>query len=1170
MTAKLANSDAAKDQDIVLTHDVVVRLTDAATGTATSGTDYTALGTLPTITIPAGQNSATVNLSITPTGDTIDEGDGETIGFTATANCTTIADPCPTDDQITSLTVPAATLTITDDDTASTTIDLSVSLARAGSNVTSVGEGDAATTVTVTATLADTAEGSITRSVATVVKLGTALVGTATGGAGNDYTHGYTQRSITIPAGSSSATATAFTITPIQDELSEGDETIEVTGSACQTTADPCPEEDQFTVNTAVISLLDDDQVDYDADNDGLIEVATAAQLSAIRWDADGDGTADSTADETNYAAAFPHPAPDFCDNPVTTATTETCSGYELSGDIDLGTAPHNSGDGWLPIPSFSATLDGNGHAISGLTINRSGTANVGLFAQLASGAVVQNLALTGVSVSGNGFVGALAGGSEGTIRRVFASGSVTSQGDFYGGLVGANGRLTSSSAVTFAGTVEQSLSAVDVAAQMSLVDAGGLAGQNYALIRDSFAIGVVSKTGPGISAGGLIGDNATGIGANGSGAANRPGTGIVNSYSTGAVLNNANNTNAGLAGFLTGGAATASYWDTTASGHPRSAMGTGLTTAGLQSPTAPGANTGDTYHGWDSTVWDFGTSSQYPVLKGFPLTEAEQRVMFGDITLSVDIDEVAEDAENPVTVTVTAALPAGVTRPSPTVVTLSLGGTAEAGPGEDYTVSAGTVTVTIAANAGSGTAQIAITPIDNEARGGDKTITVDGAAPWFAVGSVDVTLADDELPVITLSVVGDSTIGEDDSSATSVKVRATLDGGALTTSTTVTLSVDSDSTATGGGTDYTATVPTTLTIPANSASADTASFSITPTNDSIFEGDETIIIEGAATGFNVASVTITIEDDDLPDYDEDNDRLIDVDSVAKFNAMRWDTNGDFTVDNAANAESFAAAFPTPAANICDDPDTTGTTETCAGYELTADIDLDVDPHNTGAGWLPIPNWRTTFNGDGHRITGLMINRGGSNNVGLFAEVTASGTLRDVALTRRQRARQRQRGRACGPPQQRRSPSRVCQRCCDRLRKRCRRHRRRERHAIQCEGCDRTERVRGLGTPDDAAPTQCTAASSATTGARYATRSPPALCRGRRNGSRIGGLIGENNSQVSRNRVVVNSYAIGTVTQGSSGPASAAWSGDTPATRPQPATGTPRPAASRTPERARA
>ena len=43
--------------------------------------------------------------------------------------------------------------------------------------------------------------------------------------------------------------------------------------------------------------------VDYDADDDGLIEVSSLAQLNAIRWDLDGDG---STTD-TGYAAAFPN-----------------------------------------------------------------------------------------------------------------------------------------------------------------------------------------------------------------------------------------------------------------------------------------------------------------------------------------------------------------------------------------------------------------------------------------------------------------------------------------------------------------------------------------------------------------------------------------------------------------------------------------------------------------------------------------------------------------------------------------------------------------------------------------------------------------------------------------------------------------------------------------------
>ena len=113
ITAKLANSDGAKDQDVVLTHDVIVTLAEGTDGSATSGTDYTALGTLPTVTIRAGQNSRTVSLSIEPLQDSLDEGTGETISFTATA---------ATDAAGVTLTVPAANLTITDDDATPTVI----------------------------------------------------------------------------------------------------------------------------------------------------------------------------------------------------------------------------------------------------------------------------------------------------------------------------------------------------------------------------------------------------------------------------------------------------------------------------------------------------------------------------------------------------------------------------------------------------------------------------------------------------------------------------------------------------------------------------------------------------------------------------------------------------------------------------------------------------------------------------------------------------------------------------------------------------------------------------------------------------------------------------------------------------------------------------------------
>ena len=85
VTATLANSDSSKPQDVVLTQDVTVTLALGTGGTATSGTDYTALQSpLPTVTISAGQLSGTASISITPTADTVDD-DGETIPFTASA-----------------------------------------------------------------------------------------------------------------------------------------------------------------------------------------------------------------------------------------------------------------------------------------------------------------------------------------------------------------------------------------------------------------------------------------------------------------------------------------------------------------------------------------------------------------------------------------------------------------------------------------------------------------------------------------------------------------------------------------------------------------------------------------------------------------------------------------------------------------------------------------------------------------------------------------------------------------------------------------------------------------------------------------------------------------------------------------------------------------------------
>ena len=64
--------------------------------------------------------------------------------------------------------------------------------------------------------------------------------------------------------------------------------------------------------------------------------------------------------------------------------------------------------------------------------------------------------------------------------------------------------------------------------------------------------------------------------------------------------------------------------------------------------------------------------------------------------------------------------------------------------------------------------------------------------------------------------------------------------------------------------TDYTTTSLTSITIPANTASGE-GTITITPTDDEVVEGDETIIIPGTTTvsGLTVSDAIITLTDDD-------------------------------------------------------------------------------------------------------------------------------------------------------------------------------------------------------------------------------------------------------------------------------------------------------------------
>ena len=154
--------------------------------------------------------------------------------------------------------------------------------------------------------------------------------------------------------------------------------------------------------------------VDYDDDDDGLIEIDTLARLNAIRWDLDGDGTADDSANATSYATAFPDAMTEMG------CPSEGCTGYELTVDLDFGGSAWASGAGWDPIGAastspFAAMFDGGAptYTISNLFINRPSSASaVGLFGYTAAGSAIRNVNLEGVDVTAVDYVGALVGQS--------------------------------------------------------------------------------------------------------------------------------------------------------------------------------------------------------------------------------------------------------------------------------------------------------------------------------------------------------------------------------------------------------------------------------------------------------------------------------------------------------------------------------------------------------------------------------------------------------------------------------------------------------------------------------------------------------------------------------------------------------------------------------------
>ena len=243
------------------------------------------------------------------------------------------------------------------------------------------------------------------------------------------------------------------------------------------------------------------------------------------------------------------------------------------------------------------------------------------------------------------------------------------------------------------------------------------------------------------------------------------------------------------------------------------------------------------------------------------------------NILLSALPARVAEDG-GVQTVTVTAALgdPTDSVRPRPIPVALRLGGSAV--ENDDFTV-AGTLEVTIPANQRSGTTMLTLTPVDDRLLEMSETIVLEGTTAGLTVVGTEVTLTDDDMQPQVILEVDDDTIEEGEASATMVSVTARLDPSVMVSADTV-VTLDLGGTATEGASgDYTASwspAARQLTVPAGSSESSSAvTLTLTPRQDALPEGDETIVVEGTAEVSNpamdplsVVVARITLTDDDV------------------------------------------------------------------------------------------------------------------------------------------------------------------------------------------------------------------------------------------------------------------------------------------------------------------
>ena len=315
---------------------------------------------------------------------------------------------------------------------------------------------------------------------------------------------------------------------------------------------------------------------------------------------------------------------------------------YKLSENIDIQNSE------WQAIGTkdapFTGVFDGNGHAISNLTITKETVDYIGLFGN-TNNATITNVKLINVSIKGRNMVGGLVGNAAGktSIKNSSVSGSsmvngqslvggllggsvtcnvegcssnanvVASGNGYAGGLIGkgktvirsyATGNVTGKYSGGLAGLITNASECYATGNVIGAYDIGGLIGyvEENAKISNCFALGNVTSTNSSSTSNALLG-GLLGYGNTTSKVTNCYSAGVVTGigHFIGGLFDNINNSNL----------VNNCYFDSTV---------TGFTTPTTQTRTTDELMHQATYVNWDFTnIWHIIEGGTYAYLRELP-----------------------------------------------------------------------------------------------------------------------------------------------------------------------------------------------------------------------------------------------------------------------------------------------------------------------------------------------------------------------------------------------------------------------------------------------------------------------------------------------------------------------------------------------------------------------